>query len=242
MFAFLLVVCGVALGGMAAALAFMLLRKGAAKAPTQITTHTIAERVRSVGKLVGLEVTAKEIATSVKGWSWLPPLLLTPARVAMIFHFEKQYTVDLTRVGPTDVEDAGRTPTGAPRYRLRLPPIEGSLRLVDLEPYDIQAGRALGLLDVIQMDATTQKDLIRRAQDQASSLYQSNDARYEREARASVERHLSALLSLFGVEVEVTWSAPAPPSRAGATDSPEAAPIGVPSWGARAVGSARGIV
>lgn len=236
MFSFLLVLSGVAIGGLAGLVAILLLRRSGKSAPTTITTHTIAERVRSVGKLVGLEVTAKEIATSVKGWSWLPPLLLTPARIAMIFHFEKQYSVDLTRVGPTDVEDAGRAAGGTPRYRLRLPPIEGALRLVDLEPYDVQAGRALGLLDVIQMDATTQKDLIRRAQDQASSLYQTNDARYEREARASIERHLAALLSLFGIEVEVTW---APPSHAqrphGQADAPAARAE------ERVVGSRRGI-
>src|SRR5690606_34186635 len=89
------------------------------KSETRIFVQTIAERVRSVGKLVGLEVLSKEIVTQTKGLGWLPPLVLSQARLAMIFYFEKQYYVDLSRVQPEDV-----TFLGGNRYRLRLPPIE----------------------------------------------------------------------------------------------------------------------
>jgi hypothetical protein len=199
-----LVILGLVLGGLLVGGAFLLLRGLGKKAPEVSTFTTIAERVRSVGRLVGLEVYAKEIATSTKGWGWLPPILLSQARVAFIFHFEKQYSVDLTRLDASDVQELGET-DGKPRYAITLPPIEGALRLTDLEPYDIQAGRVLMLLDIIQLNATTQKELIRRAQEQAAELYRRYDAKYQTEARRAIEKHLSALLALFDVEVEIRW-------------------------------------
>jgi len=199
----ILTILGIAGGVVATLLALRIFGKNAPD--TTITATTIAERIKAVGRLVGLEVCAKEIATSTKGWGWLPPLLLSQARVAMIFHFEKQYSIDLTLLRRSDVHEI--TPG---RFRITLPPIEGALRLTDVEPYDIQAGRVLGLLDIIQVNAPTQKELIRRAQEQASGLYQSNDERYRSEARSSVERQLSSLLSLFEVAIEIEWSADAP--------------------------------
>ncbi|HYE02276.1 MAG TPA: DUF4230 domain-containing protein [Phycisphaerales bacterium] len=167
----------------------------------RIVVQSIAERVRAVGKLVGLEVCAKEIATATSGFAWLPPILLSQARLAMIFNFEKQYSVDLGRVKPDDVQDLGEG-----RYRLRLPPLEGTMRLTDVTPYDIQSGRVLGLVDLIPMTADRQRDLMRRAQQQAAELYRSHDERYHLEARLSIERHLRALLELFGVRVEISWA------------------------------------
>lgn len=178
-----------------------LIGRRAAEAPVRIDeVQVIAERVRSVSRLVGLEVSAKEIATARKGVAWLPPILLSQARLAMIFQFEKQYAVDLTRISPGDVENL----TGM-RYRLTLPAVEGTLRLIDVSPYDIQDGRVLGLLDVIQMNASTQKALMERAQEQAARLFETSDARYRSEARASVERQLKSLLGLFDAEVEIAW-------------------------------------
>lgn len=199
-----LVILGLVLGGLLVGAAFLLLRGLGKKAPEVSTFTTIAERVRSVGRLVGLEVYAKEIATSTKGWGWLPPILLSQARVAFIFHFEKQYSVDLTRLDASDVEELGEH-EGKQRYAITLPPIEGALRLTDLEPYDIQAGRVLMLLDIIQLNATTQKELIRRAQEQAAELYRRYDAKYQSEAQRAIEKHLAALLALFDVEVEIRW-------------------------------------
>lgn len=185
-----------------ALLAWTLLRRlGRSAAPT-MTTHVIAERVRAVGKLVGLEVMSKEIVTQTRGLAWLPPLLLSQARLAMIFSFEKQYFVDLARLREENVEHlAGRT------YRLTLPPIDGSLRLLDVTPYDIQSGKLLGLLDVFRMDAPAQKELMVRAQDEAQSLYQTHAARYEDEARRAVIRQVVGLLQLFDIEVEVRFEA-----------------------------------
>jgi len=184
--------------------------------PHSLSTHTVFERVRAVGRLVGMEVRAKEIATSTRGLSWLPPIILSQARVAMIFQFEKQFSVDLARLRPDDV-----APVEADRFRLRLPAVEGALRLIDVTPYDIQAGRVLGLLDIIQVDAATQGDLMKKAQTQAADLYTANDTRYEDEARRSIERQLRAFLALFGVRVEIEWATPDPdavaPSRV--TDS-----------------------
>jgi hypothetical protein len=167
----------------------------------ETSIQTIAERIRAVGKLVGLEVCAKEIATTTSGWAWLPPLLLSQARLAMIFNFEKQYTIDLSRVGPDDVVDVGEG-----RFRITLPPIEGHLHLLDLTPYDIQNARILGLLDVIPMTADRQRDMMKKAQNQAAELYQSNDDRYLREARRSIERHLSGLLGLFNIQADIAWA------------------------------------
>lgn len=167
----------------------------------------ITERVRAVGKLVGLEVYAKEIATATSGLSWLPPLLLSHARLAMIFHFEKQYWVDLSLLRPSDAQ---RLPDGA--VLLRLPPLQGQLRLIDVIPYDVQGGKVLGLVDVIAMNAQRQADLMRRAQQQAGELYQSSDPRYLAEAKASVERHLQALLSIVGVRAQFQWDQPDVPA------------------------------
>ncbi|MCC6660917.1 MAG: DUF4230 domain-containing protein [Phycisphaerales bacterium] len=201
----LLIVTGLIVGGVVVAVVMRRIGRGAPVAALQ--TQTIFERVSAVGRLVGLEVCAKEIATSRKGWGWMPPLLLSQARLAMIFQFEKQYSIDLSRLRPGDVEEVGPA-----TYRVALPPVEGSLRLTDVTPYDIQAGRMLGLLDVIQVDAPTQTDLMRSAQSQAAALYESSDARYLAEARRSVERQLRSLLGLFGAGVEFAWNEPGAPA------------------------------
>lgn len=197
----LLVLTGLAIGAVFVAVVALILRRSSDGAPISIVgSETIAEKVRAVGKLVGLEVHAKEIATSTKGWSWIPPILLSQAKVAMIFAFEKQYFVDLHRISPSNIEQV------APgRFRINMPAVEGTLRLCDVSPYDIQAGRILGLLDVIQMNAQTQKALIRAAQDQAAELFENNETRYLEEARTTIAHQLETLLSMFDVQVEIHW-------------------------------------
>lgn len=165
-----------------------------------VTTEAITEHVRAVGRLVGLEVCAKEIATATRGWSWLPPILLSQARLAMIFSFEKQYAIDLARLSRRDIVMAGPG-----KYRLKLPPVQGLLRLIDVTPYDIQDGRVLGLLDVIQMTAERQKALMTQAQSQAAELYAASETRYLAEARRSIERQIGTLFGLFGLDVDVEW-------------------------------------
>jgi hypothetical protein len=198
---FVLILAGIAVGVLLLGLILMFFRKKGAAAPVMtVGTEMVAERVRAVGKLVGLEVHAKEIATSTKGWSWIPPLLLSQAKIAMIFSFEKQYYVDLNRVRSTDVEDLG-----GGRFRLNLSEVEGTLRLSDVEPYDIQAGRILGLLDVIQMNAPTQSKLMEVAQTQAADLFVKNESRYLTEAKRSIGGQLQALLGLFDASVEIIW-------------------------------------
>lgn len=204
----ILLIVVVGLSAVCGVLLFMLLKRKGQSAPTEIRVQSVAERIRAVGKLIGLEVHAKEIATSTKGWSWIPPLLLSQAKIAMIFHFEKQYFVDLSHLRPADVEliENGTDPgSDRPRYRVHLPPVEGSLRLTDVSPYDIQAGRVLGLVDLIPMNAETQRELMRTAQEQAGELFRRNDAKYIDNARRSIEQHLGALLRLFDVSVEIAW-------------------------------------
>lgn len=169
----------------------------------RVVIHTIAERVRAVGKLVGLEVCAKEIATATQGWAWMPPLVLSQARLAMIFNFEKRYGVDLSGIALSDVR---RRADGT--FEVNLPPVDGALRLIDVVPYDIQNARVLGLLDVVPMTADRQKTLMARAQHEAAGILSANDERYAAEARASIERQLASLLSLFGVRIAVTWRHP----------------------------------
>lgn len=167
----------------------------------QTSLRLITERVRPVGRLVGLEVCAKEIATATAGVSWLPPLLMSQARIAMIFHFEKQYGVDLSQVGPEDVRER---PDGT--VELALPPIEGTLRLIDVTPYDIQDGRVFGLVDVVPMNAARQSALMQQAQEQASRLFRAADERYVDQARRSVERQLEAILALGGKRLVIRWN------------------------------------
>ncbi|MBL8764192.1 MAG: DUF4230 domain-containing protein [Phycisphaerae bacterium] len=223
--ALVLVTLGVGVGGLAV---WAIVRRASSRAsPPRISVEVIAERVRSVGKLVGLEVCAKEIATARAGWGWLPPLLLSQARLAMIFHFEKQYWVDLGRVEASDVEEEPGSPgTEGGTFRVRLPRIESALRFSNVTPYDIQNARVLGLVDVIPMTAERQADLMSRARDEAAMLFAANDARYTEEARRSIERHLASLLGLFGVAVSVSWheAEPGAAPRNTASDAPPAAP------------------
>ncbi|MCA9304329.1 MAG: DUF4230 domain-containing protein [Phycisphaerales bacterium] len=166
----------------------------------KVTLRMLTERVRAVGKLVGLEVHAKEIATATKGWGWVPPIFLSQAKIAMIFQFEKQYAVELGSLTESDVTDLGDR-----RFRIELPPIVGSLRLMDVEPYDIQQGRVLGLVDVINMNAERQNELMKTAQHQAGELFEKNDDRYEAQARDAIERQLHAIAKLFDGELEIHW-------------------------------------
>lgn len=166
----------------------------------RVSLRMLTERVRAVGKLVGLEVHAKEIATATTGWNWLPPILLSQAKVAMIFQFEKQYAIELGSLREKDV-----TEVSPGRFRVSLPPVVGSLRLMDVEPYDIQQGRVLGLLDVINMNAERQNLLMRTAQEQAAELFEKNDERYIAQARQAMERQLHSIARLFDVELEIEW-------------------------------------
>lgn len=177
-------------------------RARAGKDIDKVSLKIITERVRAVGKLVGLEVHAKEIATATSGFSWLPPILLSQAKIAMIFQFEKQYAIELGGINDSDVAHLSDT-----HYRITLPPIVGSLRLMDVEPYDIQQGRVLGLIDVINMNAARQNELMRTAQDQASELFEKNDDRYIHQARDAIERQLNAIAKLFDITLDIEWSA-----------------------------------
>lgn len=194
----------VCLGGLVVFFATRFFRSGKASPPQTTDLRLITERVRAVGKLVGLEVHAKEIATAKRGWAWIPPILLSQAKLAMIFQFEKQYSVELGVVTPESVEEI--TPG---RFRLNLPAIQGSLRLVDVKPYDIQQGRVLGLIDVISMNADRQGELMQVAQEQAAELFDRSDERYSAQAREAIERQLRSLLGLFDVDLEIAWARPA---------------------------------
>ena len=130
----------------------------------------------------------------------MPPILLSQAKVAMIFQFEKQYAIELGSLREKDV-----TEIGSGTFRVSLPPIVGSLRLMDVEPYDIQQGRVLGLLDVINMNAERQNLLMRTAQEQAAELFEKNDERYIAQARSAIERQLHAIARLFDVTIEIEW-------------------------------------
>jgi hypothetical protein len=193
---------------MVAALAFgagFLVRRRGGRQELTIRSQMIAERVRTVGRLVGLEVFAKEIATATQGWAWLPPLVLTQAKLAMIFHFEKQYWIDLSRLTDADVE-----PQGEGRFRIHLPALESSIRLTDVTPYDIQAGKALGLVDIIPMNADRQRNLMSQAQEQARTLFAGKDDSYRADAMRSIGRQLRSLLGLFDIQVEILWREAAP--------------------------------
>ncbi len=186
------------LGGL---VTFLVLRIFGRKAEVRTITSSITERIRSVGKLTGLEVISKEIVTQTKGLNWLPPLLLSQARLAMIFHFEKQYYVDLSQLEADAVRRSGPN-----RFVIVLPAIEGNLNLHEVIPYDIQSGKLLGLLEVFKMDAAAQGEMMKRAQVEAAQLYEENAAKYECEARRAIARQVNGLLELFEVSVEVRFA------------------------------------
>lgn len=213
----------VVLGGVLGIVAAMKLgswRRGRVKTNDRVVTQHITERVRSVGRLVALEVSAKEIATATSGIAegWLPPLLISPARMAIIFQFRKQYYVDLAAIGAAEVCELAPAPGDdrrarlglAPtqRIRLTLPALQSELALASMTPYDIQAGRILGLVDIIPMNADRQSTLMTRAQDHAAKVFDDQDECYRAQAAAAVESQLRSLLGLMGVELEVAWTQP----------------------------------
>lgn len=199
----------VVLAGICIGVGVMMGRKARSK-PLAVQTQIITERVRSVGKLVGLEVCAKEIATAKEGASWMPPLLMSQARLVMIFHFEAQYYIDLSELRPEDVQAQGEG-----RFRVTLPAVRSDLLLRDFTPYDVSDGRVLGVFDVLQMNAERQQELKVKAQEQAAVMFKTGQSRYEQSARASIERTLSALLTTFGAtSVEVAWQAARAPAAA----------------------------
>lgn len=183
---------------------FILLRrsKGGMAEPTRTLSESIVERVQSVGRLTGLEVSSKEITTQVKGgFKWIPKLVISPARLAVIFHFETHYYVDLGHLEVTDVRMVGPN-----QYEIVLPRIEHTFMLKELEAYDIQAGRLLGLLDITSLDAETHNDLMQRARTEAESMFQKQNERYSKQAERAVAQQMAALLQMFGVEVNVRWN------------------------------------
>jgi hypothetical protein len=207
----LIILLSLVLGAVIVGVVLLLLRRSGEKAPIQVlATDFVAERVRAVGKLVALEVHAKEIATTTKGWGWLPPIVLSQAKIAMVFTFDKQYYVELGRLKQEDVVE-----TSPGCFTVRLPAVEGSLRLADVRPYDIQAGRLLGLLEVIPMSAQTQGALMEAAREQASELFARSESRYAEEAKRSVERQVRTLLALFDATVTIEWADRSPESIAG---------------------------
>ncbi len=236
--ALVLVVLGCVLG-VVGALKLGSWRRGKVKTVDRVVTQHITERVRSVGRLVALEVCAKEIATATSGIAdgWLPPVLLSPARMAIIFQFRKQYFVDLSAIGAEHVQDLpdghderrrrlGLEPVR--RVRVTLPPLQGELALSSMTPYDIQAGRILGLVDIIPMNADRQAALMARAQDHAAKVFDDQDESYKLQAAAAVETQLRSLLGLMGVELELVWTSTprsAQPMSSSSAESPRSSDL-----------------
>lgn len=224
MVAIILVILGSALG-IVAALKFASWRNRKTKTVDRVVTQHITERVRSVGRLVALEVCAKEIATATSGIAdgWLPPIIISPARMAIIFQFRKQYFVDLSAIGAEQVcelpdgRDERRQRLGLEpqrRVRVTLPALQSELALASMTPYDIQAGRILGLVDIIPMNADRQAALMTRAQEHAAKVFEDQDEVYKSQAVAAVEGQLRSLLGLMGVQLELVWTdAPADAQR-----------------------------
>jgi acetamidase/formamidase len=75
-----------------------------------------------------------------------------------------------------------------------------------MTPYDIQAGRILGLVDIIPMNADRQGALMARAQEHAAKVFEDQDREYTLQAAAAVEAQLRSLLGLMGVELELAWA------------------------------------
>jgi len=187
-------------GWLAARFVFRRGRRVRSKGP-RVTCSGVTQRVASVGRFVALEVTAKEIATASTGPQWLPPVLLTRAKVAMIFHFRHEYALDLAALSQGDI-----TTTRSGRVRLRMPELKANTVLVDLEPYDIQSGKIFGLIEVIPMGAARQRTLMAAARKQAGTITEEDDQSQRAMARASAEKHIRRMLGHAHLAVEFDWS------------------------------------
>ncbi len=189
-----------AVGWYAARFIFRRRRQPRRKAP-RVACSGVTQRVASVGRFVALEVTAKEIATASTGPQWLPPALLTRAKVAMIFHFRHEYTFDLAALGDGDI-----TTQRTGRLRLRMPEMRSNTVLVDLEPYDIQSGKVFGLIEVIPMGAARQRKLMAAARQEAGTVGVEDEHAQRAMARSSAEKHIRKMLGHAGVMVDFDWS------------------------------------
>ncbi len=176
--------------------------------PSIVTTHSVVERIRAVGKLTGLEVSTKEITTQTKAsWKWVPRLVLSPARMALIFNFERHYFVELSELGEESVRK--RSPR---EWEITLPALRNEFIFRGIEAYDIQAGRLLGLA-VDSLDAPTHNLLIEQAREESKKVFDRQDRAYRQQAMQVIAHQLRSLLAMFQIDVTVRF--------AGA-DSPEA--------------------
>lgn len=175
--------------------------KGVGKVEREIDVHRIVERVRAVGKLVGFEVLHKEIVTEIEKLKWMPKMLVTPARVAMIFYFEKQYYIDLLKLSEADIEEI------APgRYMLTIPPLAGDFCVRQMEAYDIQSRKVVGLFDATGIDEQRFNHLMERAREEAENLYEKQADRYEVQARESIARLIKGLFDRFDIDVRIRFA------------------------------------
>jgi Protein of unknown function (DUF4230) len=188
-----------AVGWYAARFFFRRRRQPRNKAP-RVTCSGVTQRVASVGRFVALEVTAKEIATASTGPQWLPPALLTRAKVAMIFHFRHEYTFDLAALSDSDIMPQRG------RLKLRMPEMQSNTVLVDLEPYDIQSGKVFGLIEVIPMGAARQRKLMAAARQEAGTVGVEDEHAQRAMARSSAEKHIRKMLGHARLVVDFDWS------------------------------------
>jgi len=184
--------------------------KGVGKVEREIDVHRIVERVRSVGKLVGFEVLHKEIVTEIEKLKWTPRMLVTPARVAMIFYFEKQYFIDLLKLSESDIEEIRPG-----LYQLTIPPLDGDFCVRQMEAYDIQSRKVVGMFDATGIDENRFNQLMERAREEAEKLYDKQADRYELQARESIARLIKGLFDRFDGRARRRWCRAAEESEGG---------------------------
>ena len=81
----------------------------------------------------------------------------------------------------------------------------------------------------LRMDAQAQKELMDKAQTEATRLYEGHWARYEHEARRAIGQQMASLLGLFDVDLDVRFAddARGKPTDLSALKGP--APSGLPT-------------
>jgi hypothetical protein len=159
----------------------------------------VIHRLRGVGRLVALEVGAKEIITVTEGedtfWGRARKLI-------MVFTFQIQYSCDL-RSADVTVE-----PDGEGRFRVCLPPVERLTCLVDQQHHHDQAGSSWFGLVQKPFSAAERDALWHKARTQAEEAAGAGGGHLEI-AERQVISILTALFAPTGVQIEVEFAAKA---------------------------------
>ncbi len=162
-----------------------------------MTAHTVIDRIRGVGRLVALEVGAKEIVTVGEGDD---TLWGRARKLIMVFTFQIQYSCDLRAAEVHPGHD------GDGRFRVCLPPLERLTCLVDQQHHHEQPGSTWFGLVQRPFSAAERDAMWHQARTQAEQAAAAGGGHLEIAERQVISL-LTALFAPTGVQLDVDFAA-----------------------------------